>query len=202
MTWLEAQTQTLDKLFARVRDGADVSLNAPEVVEYVKAMPALANFAMLDLCAICPIYQKIIYPIDTPRTGWRTINLLLDNLIRILPTHTTLCQPDGVPMPIDGLWVEGETIRLPGALCGTLHIWCEMRPPQLTESTPGYTTLPLDEEAVCALPLYMAAQLGKEEDSAMSVQYLNEYEAVKAALRVRPRRIAGNQGFVSMTGWI
>ena len=75
MTWEEIQKATLDKVFSRTNYGTEVSLDSPEVADYVKAMPHNATFAFIDLAEVMPIYKSVDVELDEQVQGNRLLKI-------------------------------------------------------------------------------------------------------------------------------
>lgn len=204
MTWAEIQKATLDKIFSRMNYGVEVQLDSADVADYVKAMPHEANFAFIDLAEIMPVYKKIEQNLEKEVSGYRIFELkhLASDFMRFCPDRLTIMQPDNSFFRINDYQFEGnDVLYVPGKYTGTLVIWYEALPEKVSENTPGETTFLLSEEAQRAIPLYIASQIFKEDDISMSVQYLNEYENVKALLSSRVNDTQSGGGFTSVLGW-
>ncbi len=189
MTWEEIQKATLDKVFSRTNYGVETPLNAADVADYVKAMPAAANFALIDLAEIMPVYKTVQVEGEAPV-----------HLKEIAPDFLRLDRiyRDNLSAVMDYRLI-GDALYLADGEAVTVRY--EALPKQVTEDTPGDTTFELSEEAQRAIPLYIASQIFREDDISMSIQYLNEYEDVKAMLRLRMGQLQSGVGFTSVWGW-
>jgi len=84
---------------------------------------------------------------------------------------------------------------------GTYRIYYKAYPQQIDLTTPDDYELPLDPEVAVLLPLYMASQLYKDDDNAISTVYRNEFEVAFERLSNganTPRK----ESFESVTGWV
>lgn len=204
MTWEEIQKATLDKVFSRTNYGVEVSLDSADVADYVKAMPANANFAFIDLAEVMPIYKSVSEEITEQVQGNRVYHVkeLAPDFMRLCPDRLTIADEYNNFYRINDYQFDGnDMIYIPGTYTGTLVIWYEALPEQINEDTPGDTTFSLSEEAQRAVPLYIASQIFKEDDISMSVQYLNEYENTKAMLNARAQQTQSGGDFTSVWGW-
>ena len=204
MTWEEIQKATLGKVFSRTNYGTEVSLDSPEVADYVKAMPHNATFAFIDLAEVMPIYKSVDVELDERVQGNRLLKIreLVPDFMRLCPDRLTITDEYNNFYRINDYQFDGDDqLYIPGTYTGTLVIWYEALPAQVTEQTPGDTTFDLSEEAQRAIPLYIASQIFKEDDISMAVQYLNEYENVKAILASRSSQTQSGGGFTSVWGW-
>lgn len=205
MTWEEIQKATLDKVFSRTNYGVETPLNSADIADYVKAMPHNANFAFIDLAEVMPIYKSVEVEIDERMQGNRLYRVreLAPDFMRLCPDRLTITDEYNNFYRINDYQFDGDDqLYVPGSYLGTLVIWYEALPAQVTEETPGDATFELSEEAQRAIPLYIASQIFKEDDISMSVQYLNEYENCKAVLRSRAQNTQSGGGFTSVWGWV
>ena len=73
--------------------------------------------------------------------------------------------------------MEGDDVLvLPGMPVGVYTIWYRAYPQTITRITPDEEEIDLAPEAVVLLPLYMAAELYKEDELALATVLRNEYE--------------------------
>ena len=154
MTWEEIQKATLDKVFSRTNYGAEVSLDSPEVADYVKAMPHNATFAFIDLAEVMPIYKSVEVELDESVQGNRVFQVreLAPDFMRLCPDRLTMTDEYNNFYRINDYQFDGDdTLYIPGSYVGTLVIWYEALPAQVTEQTPGDTTFELSEEALCRI---------------------------------------------------
>lgn len=183
MTWEQIQKAALDKIFSRLNYGTEVSLTSPDVADYVRAMPHAAWFAMVDLAEVMPIYKSVEVELpDDDAEGYRLFHIreLAPDFMRFCPDRLTIMGENNTFMRVNDYQFDGmDTLFVPAEYVGTLVIWYEAYPENIDESTPGDTTFSLPEEAQRAIPLYIAAEVFKEDDISMATQYLNEYENVK-----------------------
>lgn len=206
MTWEQIQKAALDKIFSRLNYGTEVSLTSPDVADYVRAMPHAAWFAMIDLAEIMPIYKsaEVKLPDDNAK-GNRLYHLkeLAPDFMRFCPDRLTIRGENNTFEHVNDYQFDGmDELYLPAEYQGTLVIWYEAYPEEITEDTPNDTTFSLAEEAQRAIPLYIAAEVFKEDDISMATQYLNEYENVKSMLASRRQQTASGGAWRSVTGWV
>lgn len=205
MTWEEIQKAALDKVFSRTNYGVEVALDSADVADYVKAMPKAARFAMIDLAEVMPIYRSVEQELPERVDGYRLFRVreLAPDFMRLCPDRLTVMGKSNAFRRINDYQFDGDDLLyVPGSYTGTLAIWYEALPEDIDEDTPGETTFSLSEEAQRAVPLYIASQIFKEDDISMAVQYLNEYENVKAMLNARSSQTASGGGFTSVLGWV
>lgn len=206
MTWEQIQKAALDKIFSRLNYGTEVALTSPDVADYVRAMPHAAWFAMIDLAEVMPIYKSVEVKLpDDDATGYRLYHIkeLAPDFMRFCPDRLTIMGENNTFVRVNDYQFDGmDTLFLPADYSGTLVIWYEAYPENIDESTPGDTTFSLPEEAQRAIPLYIAAEVFKEDDISMATQYLNEYENVKSMLASRRQQTGSGGEWRSVTGWV
>ncbi len=196
MTWGEAKLAALQKMFAA--SGAQITEDE-STREYLDAMPHAASEAMLLLCSARPLRKcvTLVRETGTSPECWDLAQLAPDFAsadgaeVYCADTHT----------PVAGAWLTaGQWLHLPPSAVGAFEIWYTAMPPRVTADTADDEPLPLDEDAATLVPLYMASELYKDDDSAMATMYRNEFEAARAELRVR----AGGEErgvWQSVSGW-
>lgn len=206
MTWEQIQKAALDKIFSRLNYGTEVALTSPDVADYVRAMPHAAWFAMIDLAEVMPIYKSVEAELpDDGATGYRLFHIkeLAPDFMRFCPDRLTIMGANNTFLRVNDYQFDGmDTLFVPAEYRGTLVIWYEAYPENIDESTPGDTTFSLPEEAQRAIPLYIAAEVFKEDDISMATQYLNEYENVKQMLASRRQQTSSGGAWYSVTGWV
>jgi hypothetical protein len=73
-------------------------------------------------------------------------------------------------------------------------------PQQITLETPDDTELALDPEVAALIPLYMASQLYKDDDNAISTVYRNEFEVGRDSLS-QGALLPKKEKFIPSSGW-
>jgi hypothetical protein len=73
-------------------------------------------------------------------------------------------------------------------------------PKMFAKDTNDDYVIPLEDDVVVLLPLYMASQLYKDDDSSIATVYRNEFETARMELR---NRTGGTYRdvFVNKSGW-
>lgn len=94
-----------------------------------------------------------------------------------------------------------KVMVLPRDLPGNYKVYYKAYPPDITLDTTDDTVLPLDPEVAAIMPLYMASQLYKDDDSGIATVYRNEFEVAFERLQ-RSVRSPSSEKFVSVSGWI
>lgn len=94
-----------------------------------------------------------------------------------------------------------KVLVLPRDIPGNYKVYYKAYPPQITYDTPDDYVLPLDPEVEALLPLYMASQLYKDDDSGIATVYRNEYEVAFERLKDSVSA-PSSEKFTSESGWI
>lgn len=94
-----------------------------------------------------------------------------------------------------------KVMVLPRDLPGNYKVYYKAYPPNITNDTADDTELALDPEVAAIMPLYMASQLYKDDDSGIATVYRNEFEVAFERLQ-RSVRSPSSEKFVSTSGWI
>ena len=84
---------------------------------------------------------------------------------------------------------------------GSYTVYYRAYPPTITVETADDYVLPVDDEVVVLLPLYMASQLYKDDDNGIATTYRNEFEVALESL-VDSSTQQGYEEFTSESGWI
>lgn len=99
-------------------------------------------------------------------------------------------------------WQEGNTVLvLNREQIGNYTVYYKAYPEQITLDTDDTYEMPIDEEVAVLLPLYMASQLYKDDDNALSTTYRNEFEVGFERLRNKANAPSAGE-FISKTGWV
>lgn len=86
-------------------------------------------------------------------------------------------------------------------LKGNFTIYYKAYPPTITTATLDEYELPIDREVAVLLPLYMASQLYKDDDTDIANGYRNDFEVGFNALTNKSQSPTAEQ-FTSESGWI
>lgn len=84
---------------------------------------------------------------------------------------------------------------------GNFKIYYKAYPPEITNATPDDEVLSLDPEVAALLPLYMASELYKDDDSGIATLYRNEFEIAFERLN-QSVSAPSSEKFTSESGWI
>ena len=93
-----------------------------------------------------------------------------------------------------------KTLVIPRDKQGTFIIHYRAYPQQITLETPDDEVLALDPEVAALIPLYMASQLYKDDDSSLAQIYRNEFEVGREALS-QGAMVPKKEKFIPSSGW-
>ena len=188
--------------------------------EYLNAMPAVANEALTILTgAGIPLLRKLIVEITPevtePEKDGQTLRIPVTSggvaridmretaeLYRALASgeiyRETAREGYG---PADSWSVEGtDTLVLPVGEAAVYTVYYQAYVPVISASTPDDTDLGVPREVAELVPLYIGAELYREDDIQMSTQMLNEFENGLSRLQMAAAsRPAGGSGRVRNT---
>lgn len=189
MTWGDVKLAALQTMFAN--DGM-VLVEDDINTEYLNAMPGKANEAMQQIASVGrPILKSWTIEVaeDGDGTGDEeklTLGLGEKQLYKVqlshyLPRFRSLHQlllEDGVDYaPAEEWRLEGDDVLvLPADTAGTYTLWYKAYPQTITMETEDSEVIELAPEAAVLIPLYIAAELYKEDELAMATVLRNEYE--------------------------
>jgi len=94
-----------------------------------------------------------------------------------------------------------DTLVIPRSKPGIYTIYYRRYPGKITFETPDDYELPIDPEVAALIPLYMASQLYKDDDNAISTVYRNEFEVARENL-TQSADIQKREYFTSESGWV
>lgn len=217
MTWGEVKLAALQRIFSN--DGATLNRDDSNE-EYLNAMPAVANEALSILTGTgIPLLKRLLVKITTevtePEKAEDTLRLPVTSggLARIdmrecaedyraLVSGEIYRETDrGGYGPAESWSVEaGDTLVLPIGETAVYTVYYQAYAPVLSASTPDDTDLGVPREVAELVPLYIGAELYREDDIQMSTQMLNEFETGLARLQqAAAARPAGGSGGVRNT---
>ena len=190
MTWSEVKLAALQTMFSN--EGAVLT---PDDInqEYINAMPAKANEALQQVASVGrPILKswqaEMAQVEEAQETAEKLVLPAVDKAYKIslrqyLPRFRCIDRgqvlfDDGAVYDLAEDWrMEGDDVLvLPGMPVGVYTIWYRAYPQVVTRETPDGEEIDLAPEAVVLLPLYMAAELYKEDELALATVLRNEYE--------------------------
>lgn len=177
------------------------SINVDDVnQDYINAMPGKANEAMHQIATVGrPILKtfriKLQEGVQASESGEELLLPTATRNYRITltdycPRFRCMERNQLMLETVDGYgraqdWeLEGDGVLiLPGDTEGTYTVWYDAYPVKIKADTPDETELELAEEAAVLVPLYIAAELYKEDDLAMATIFRNEFEDGLAKLQ-------------------
>ena len=193
MTWGDIQLAVLHKLF--VSDGQTVLVN-DSTSPYIAAMPLAANEGLMLLAACGKYIPKTIETETAEGITDISLNELAENFLSLRENEVFLNgrHTDGYTL------IGGERMLLYGI--GKWIIGYNAYPQKITQATDKDYVLDVPEDAAVLLPLYIAAELYKDEDPQTAAIYRNEFEAGREALLYRDTAKSGHMCFESVSKWI
>lgn len=190
MTWGDVKLIALQTMFSNEGQALTVDdINK----EYLYAMPGKANEAMQQITAVGrPILKDwhitIAGGAEETETADRLTLPAVEKRYKISLSHYLprfRCIDRGAVMLDDGVcydvaedWsAEGDDVLvLPGNVTGDYTIWYSAYPQTITADTPDGEKIDMPPDAAALIPLYIAAELYKEDELAMATVLRNEYE--------------------------
>lgn len=172
MTWKDVKLATLQKMFSS--DGTDIKEDDDAVREYVNAMPYVCNEA-LALLATANKYIRLTYETDEKVVYTSQIPDFHSFGERI---EAYGLDEEDVPFPIEAKLIAGRLI-LPFT---PAVVYYNAYPETITAETEDDYEFSLPNDVVVLLPLYMAAELYKDDDISVATIYRNEFEVAREAL--------------------
>ena len=218
MTWGEVKLVALQTMFSN--DG-EVLVEDDVNREYLNAMPGKANEAMQQISAVGrPILKewhvKIAEGADEAVTEDMLTLPAAENRYKIRVSFYVprfRCIDRGQVMLDDGDiydvaedWsLEGDDVLvIPGNVEGEYTVWYRAYPQTITAQTPDEETIDMPPDAAALIPLYIAAELYKEDELAMATVLRNEYEdglqKLQAAWQAGTMSMRA-EGVRNTTGW-
>ena len=193
MTWGDIQLAVLHKLF--VSDGQTILVN-DSTSPYIAAMPLAANEGLMLLAACGKYIPKTIETETAESVTDLSLKELAENFLSLRENEVFLNgrHTDGYTL------IGGERMLLYGI--GKWIIGYNAYPQKITQATDKDYVLDVPEDAAVLLPLYIAAELYKDEDPQTAAIYRNEFEAGREALLYRDTAKSGHMCFESVSKWI
>lgn len=193
MTWGDIQLSVLHKLF--VSDGQTILVN-DSTSPYIAAMPLAANEGLMLLAACGKYIPKAIETETAEGVTDLSLKELAENFLSLRENEVFLNgrHTDGYTL------IGGERMLLYGI--GKWIIGYNAYPQKITQATDKDYVLDVPEDAAVLLPLYIAAELYKDEDPQTAAIYRNEFEAGREALLYRDTAKSGHMCFESVSKWI
>lgn len=193
MTWGDIQLAVLHKLF--VSDGQTILVN-DSTSPYIAAMPLAANEGLMLLAACGKYIPKTIETETAESITDISLKEFAENFLSLRENEVFLNgrHTDGYTL------IGGERMLLYGI--GKWIIGYNAYPQKITQATDKDYVLDVPEDAAVLLPLYIAAELYKDEDPQTAAIYRNEFEAGREALLYRDTAKSGHMCFESVSKWI
>lgn len=216
MTWRECKLIALQTMFSN--EGADINVDDSNQ-DYVYAMPGKANEAMQQLVSIGrPLLKQFTIRIalgveaeetterlTLPEVDARYKLSLKTYISRFRSIEQLMLDSGGAYGEAEEWALEGdEVLVIPGNLAGVYTLWYAAYPQTITKETDDETELDLPPEAAVLVPLYIAAELYKEDELAMATVFRNEFEDGLEKLRQAYKEAGGGVrgGMIrNTTGW-
>ena len=193
MTWGDIQLAVLHKLF--VSDGQTILVN-DSTSPYIAAMPLAANEGLMLLAACGKYIPKTIETETAEGVTDLSLKELVENFLSLRENEVFLNGRHTDSYTLIG----GERMLLYGI--GKWIIGYNAYPQKITQATDKNYVLDVPEDAAVLLPLYIAAELYKDEDPQTAAIYRNEFEAGREALLYRDTAKSGHMCFESISKWI
>lgn len=218
MTWGDIKLIALQTMFSN--EGPALSVDDINQ-EYLYAMPGKANEAMQQIAAVGrPILKAWHIKIAEGADEAVTENMLTlpaaENRYKIRVSFYVprfRCIDRGQVMLDDGDiydvaedWsLEGDDVLvIPGNVEGEYTVWYRAYPQTITAQTPDDEAIDMTPDAAALIPLYIAAELYKEDELAMATVLRNEYEdglqKLQAAWQAGTTSMR-TEGVRNTTGW-
>lgn len=218
MTWGDIKLIALQTMFSN--EGPALSVDDINQ-EYLYAMPGKANEAMQQIAAVGrPILKEWHIKIAEGADEAVTENMLTlpaaENRYKIRVSFYVprfRCIDRGQVMLDDGDiydvaedWsLEGDDVLvIPGNVEGEYTVWYRAYPQTITAQTPDEEAIDMPPDAAALIPLYIAAELYKEDELAMATVLRNEYEdglqKLQAAWQAGTMSMRA-EGVRNTTGW-
>lgn len=212
MKWGEAKLICLQTMYAN--EGVTI-LKDDSTEEYLNAMPGKANEAMMQLSMVGrPLLKeaKIAVGVEDESAaavleGGATCRVhLKEYLPDFRALHQLMLDSQGIYGDAEEYRVVGDnTLVLPGDIEGVYTVIYKAYPAQVSRDTEDETVLDVSEECASLVPIYMAAELYKDDDLALATVLRNEYEDGLQKIRAAWEESGGSGYAVAMrrntTGW-
>ena len=188
MTWGNVKLIALQTMFSN--EGLELNVD-DSTQEYIYAMPGKANEALQQLASVGrPLLKeftiRIAYgaeqiaeaaELTLPATEGRYRIKLTEYLARFRALDRLLLDAGGAYGEAEDWALEGDDVLvLPGDAAGVYTLWYAAYPQTIESDTADTTEIDLPQEAAVLLPLYIAAELYKEDDLSTATVFRNEFE--------------------------
>lgn len=189
MTWGECKLLALQTMFSN--EGMELNVDDSNQ-DYVYAMPGKANEALQQITSVGrPLLKRFTITValgaeEERGDGFLTLGAadngrfhlkLREFIPRFRCIDQLMLESGGVYDRAENWNLEGDDVLvLPGDLAGTYTLWYAAYPQTITSTTEDTETLDIQPEAAVLIPLYIAAELYKEDELAMATIFRNEFE--------------------------
>lgn len=165
MTWGEIQIESLKKMFL---NNDDLKIDDLETYKtnkkyktYIYAMPQACNEAINYITNLIPVIKSYELTIDKERIDLST---LIDDFKCVQNIITTR------------KWnMETNSVIKFDEANGTAIIYYEANPKIMDSNTETSESIEINKDCVRYIPLYIAAELYKDDDLTLSTVYMNEF---------------------------
>ena len=213
MKWGEAKLICLQTMFAN--EGPALTENDSNR-DYLYAMPGKANEAMMQLSMVGrPLLKeaKIAVGVENAEAVVETEKVegvLLVQLKKEIPDfralHQLMLDSHGIYGDAEEYRVVGDDVLvLPGDVAGVYTVIYKAYPTPVSLETLDDEVLDVNEECAALVPIYMAAELYKDDDLSLATVLRNEYEDGLQKIRAAWAESGGGGYAVAMrrntTGW-
>lgn len=212
MKWGEAKLICLQTMFAN--EGPELTENDSNR-DYLYAMPGKANEAMMQLSMVGrPLLKeaKIAVGVENELEaavleGGATCRVhLKEYLPDFRALHQLMLDSHGIYGDAEEYRVVGDSVLvLPGDVAGVYTVIYKAYPKQVSLETQDDEVLDVNEECAALVPIYMAAELYKDDDLSLATVLRNEYEDGLQKIRAAWAETGGGGYAVAMrrntTGW-
>lgn len=213
MNWGEAKLICLQTMYAN--EGVTI-LEDDSTEEYLNAMPGKANEAMLQLSLVGrPLVKEAVIAVGVENekavvtlaegAGKLTVHLK-EYLPNFRAVHQMLLYSGGILADAEEFRVLGDDLLvLPADIVGSYTLWYKAYPEKVSRDTADEVELDVNEECASLVPIYMAAELYKDDDLALATVLRNEYEDGLQKIRAAWEQSGGSGYAATMrrntTGW-
>lgn len=216
MKWGEAKLICLQTMFAN--EGPALTENDSNR-DYLYAMPGKANEAMLQLSLVGrPLLKeaKIAVGVEDEDAAVSLAALgkgeiphvlaLKEKLPDFRALHQLMLDSHGIYGDAEEYRVVGDDVLvLPGDVAGVYTVIYKAYPTPVSLETLDDEVLDVNEECAALVPIYMAAELYKDDDLSLATVLRNEYEDGLQKVRAAWAESGGGGYAVAMrrntTGW-
>lgn len=212
MKWGEAKLICLQTMFA---NEGPILTESDSNRDYLYAMPGKANEAMMQLSMVGrPLLKeaKIAVGVENELEaavleGGATCRVhLKEYLPDFRALHQLMLDSNGIYGDAEEYRVVGDSVLvLPGDVAGVYTVIYKAYPTPVSLETLDDEVLDVNEECAALVPIYMAAELYKDDDLSLATVLRNEYEDGLQKIRAAWAESGGGGYAVAMrrntTGW-